>query len=60
MFTYQFLRHRVGRRGVTIDDSYQGVIAEQARAGWRLVQVLVEEPAAVVTEYVLVFERPAD
>ncbi len=59
MYTYRFLRHEVRRCGRAVDESYQQVVAEQARAGWRLVQVLVEEPAAMVTSYVLVLERPA-
>lgn len=38
--------------------AYRAVVAEKARAGWRLVQVLIEVPAAVPTEVVLVLERP--
>lgn len=37
---------------------YQRVAADRADDGWRLVQVLVEVPAAVPSEYVLVLERP--
>jgi hypothetical protein len=38
--------------------AYRAVAAERARAGWRLVQVHVEVPAAVPAEVVLVLERP--
>jgi len=41
-------------------ETYQSVVHELARQGWRLVQVLVEQPAAMVSEYVLIFERPTD
>ena len=40
--------------------SYQDVINEHARQGWRFVQLLIECPAAVPTEYVLVFEQPLE
>ena len=40
--------------------AYRAVAAERARAGWRLVQVHVEVPAAMPTEVILVLERPAD
>ncbi len=61
VFEYQFVRHEVRRNRSQIDDQcYQQVIAEQASLGWRLVQILVEEPAAVVSTYVLIFERPAE
>lgn len=38
---------------------YHEVVHERSRQGWRLVQVLVEQPAAIASEYVLIFERPA-
>lgn len=55
MFEYDFVTQPTtwGSR------DYQDVVHERARSGWRLVQVLVEQPAAVAGEYVLVFERPA-
>ncbi|AKG19993.1 DUF4177 domain-containing protein [Calothrix sp. 336/3] len=33
-------------------------VNEHAQEGWRLVQILVENPAAVPFEYVVIFERP--
>lgn len=38
---------------------YREVASERALEGWRLVQVLVETPAAMPAAYVLVLERPA-
>lgn len=38
--------------------TYQDVIAEHAKQGWRFVQLVVDNPAAVPTAYVLIFERP--
>ena len=35
-------------------------VHELAREGWRLVQVLVEIPAAVPTEYVVIVEREGE
>lgn len=52
---YEFLPVDV-RRDPT---AYRAVAAERAAQGWRLVQVLVEVPAAVPAEVVLILERPA-
>ena len=38
--------------------AYQRQVASRAAEGWRLVQILVELPAAVPGAYVLVLERP--
>lgn len=38
--------------------AYQSAVVRFAEDGWRLVQILVEVPAAVPSEYVLVLERP--
>jgi hypothetical protein len=40
--------------------SYQDVINEHAKQGWRFAQLLIECPAAVPIEYVLVFEQPTE
>lgn len=40
--------------------AYQDRTRELAADGWRLVQVLVELPAAVPSEFVLILEREAD
>lgn len=52
VFEYDFVR-RPARNG------YQELVHERAHEGWRLVQVLVEQPAVIVADYVLIFERPA-
>ncbi|HAJ38774.1 MAG TPA: DUF4177 domain-containing protein [Chloroflexi bacterium] len=61
MFEYQFLTvaAEVGKTPKDRPPLYQQTIQEQARRGWRLVQVFVPVPAAVPSEYVLIFERPA-
>lgn len=38
--------------------TYQDVIEQYAEQGWRFVQLVIDNPAAVPTEYVLIFERP--
>ena len=59
MYDYVFVRVPVTYRGGQIEAaSYQAAIRQQAEEGWRLVQVMVENPAAVPTEYILIFERP--
>lgn len=55
MYEYRF--ETVDLRGRPT--GYQGVVAQRALEGWRLVQILVEIPAAVPSSYVLVLERPA-
>ncbi len=58
MFEYAFLQSPVTFLRGSLDRSgYQSLIHERAREGWRLVQVLVEVPAAMPTEYCLIFER---
>jgi hypothetical protein len=60
MFEYAFVQVTLTFiRSNKIDrSSYQSVIEENAKNGWRLVQVLVETPAAMPSEYTLIFERP--
>jgi len=63
-YTYQFitLHIQIGAKLSKHPDhpSYQDVINEHAKQGWRFVQLLIECPAAVPTEYVLVFEQPSE
>lgn len=60
MLEYEFVRHDVAwRRGVVDAEAYQSVVHERAANGWRLVQILVENPAASVGQYVMIFERSA-
>lgn len=54
MFEYRFHRVPLGRK----HEPYPDAVARAAREGWRLVQILIEVPAAVPSEYVLVLERP--
>jgi hypothetical protein len=58
MFEYQVVTHRVAYEKGGIKRDYEAVIHERAQQGWRLVQIFIPQPAAVVTEYVLIFERP--
>lgn len=60
MFEYQFLNvaAEVGKATKDKRPLYQQTIQAQAAHGWRLVQVFVPVPAAVPSEYVLIFERP--
>ncbi len=58
MYTYTFVTVPVAH-GRNETPPYQQMIAEYARQGWRFVQLVVAIPAAIPTEYTLVFERPA-
>ncbi|WP_425147688.1 DUF4177 domain-containing protein [Deinococcus sp.] len=59
MYEYRFVRVPVMYKSVQIDaGGYQEAVRQHAERGWRLVQVLVENPAAIPTEHVLIFERP--
>ncbi len=63
-YTYKFisLPVQIGAKLSKHPDhpSYQDFINEHAKQGWRFVQLLIECPAAVPTEYVLVFEQPTE
>lgn len=63
MFEYTFIQVPVTYgRGMSPEPqaaAYENVIHEQARQGWRLVQIFIANPATVPTEYTLIFERPA-
>lgn len=52
MLDYSFVRQDA-------TSGYQELVHHKARQGWRLVQVLVEQPAVMVSEYVVIFERPS-
>lgn len=56
MFHYEVVHHPVRRNS----PSWEEILHAKAAEGFRLVQVLVEQPAAVVDEFVLIFERPAE
>ena len=60
MYEYAFVRCPIRfEKGSAVEtDGYRRVIEDQARRGWRLVQVLIQVPAAVPSEYELIFERP--
>ena len=60
MYQYDFVRlpesgqRRAGNDRLT---NYPDLVHERARQGWRLVQVLVEQPAIAASDRVLIFER---
>jgi hypothetical protein len=57
MYEYAFIRCPIKYKAGKIDATiYQSVIEEHAAQGWRLVQILVENPAAPV-DYVVIFEQ---
>ncbi|MBF6595010.1 MAG: DUF4177 domain-containing protein [Thermaceae bacterium] len=59
MYNYKFVRVAVNYLRDGIDaHTYQAVVEEHAREGWRLVQIFVENPAAIPSEYVVILERP--
>ncbi len=59
MNRYHFMRVAVKYSGGSIDaSSYEDAIHAQAAEGWDLVQMFVENPAAVAAEYVLIFKQP--
>jgi hypothetical protein len=62
MFAYEFVRVKAPVLGVKADGlaGYQSVIHEQAQAGWRFVQLVIEQPAIIADHYMLIFERPVD
>lgn len=59
MYEYAFIRTPIkfGKAGKIDPSSHQSVIEEHASQGWRLVQILIENPAAIPGEYVIIFER---
>ncbi len=58
MSVYRFLRSPVVYRAGRIESAgYEQAIHDQAAEGGELVQILVERPAATVSEYVLIFRR---
>jgi hypothetical protein len=58
---YEFHRITVAYKSGNIDPAlYEQAICERAAEGWELVQIFVENPAAIAGEYVLIFKRPAD
>lgn len=60
MFTYEFQRVTANHApGAKTPPAYEAAIHARAAEGWELVQVLVENPAAIPGEYVLIFRRAA-
>jgi Domain of unknown function (DUF4177) len=59
MYEYIFIRSpvKVGKAGKFDPASYQSVIEEHAAQGWRLVQIFIDNPAAIPSEYVIILER---
>lgn len=58
-YEYRFISCAVEfRRGEPDPDAYRRIIEDQARDGWRLVQIFVPVPAAIPSRYELIFERP--
>ena len=58
MFSHEFERVPVSYdRKLITPQTYQTAIATRAEAGCRFVQLVVENPSAVCSEYVLIFEH---
>lgn len=61
MLEYQFKRvpfnHEKRTLQGTETPAYQDEIRRQAELGWRFVQIVIENTAAVPNEFVLIFER---
>ncbi len=54
----QFVRVKVRYVGGRIDPAcYEDAVRAHATQGWRLVQIFIENPAAVADEYVLVMAK---
>jgi hypothetical protein len=59
MYEYTFVHCAINlaKAGKIDSPSYQTIIHEHAVQGWRLVQILIENPAVIPGEYVIIFER---
>lgn len=58
---YQFVRVPVAYENQTSRTQHlEAKVHELAKDGWRLVQVLVDLPAAVPSEYVIIAEHPSE
>nr|WP_290225514.1 DUF4177 domain-containing protein [Trichocoleus desertorum] len=59
MFEYKFVKAPVayGNSNEIEVTACENVVAEHASQGWRLVQILVANPAVIPSEYVLIFEH---
>jgi Domain of unknown function (DUF4177) len=62
MFEYKFVRCTVvfGKGGKVDPENYETKIREHASQGWRLVQILVENPPVIPSDYVIIFERSSE
>lgn len=59
MYEYQFVKVAAVWRGTVLDTSnYEATVDEYARAGWRLVQLVINNPLLGLREHTLIFERP--
>ena len=59
MFEYKFVKAPVayGRNNQFELTTCESIVAEYAVQNWRLVQIVVSNPSATPSEYVLIFER---
>jgi len=59
MFEYKTVRcpAQFSRSGKIDPANYEQTIQQHAKEGYRLVQIFLENPAAIPSEYVLIFER---
>ena len=58
MFEYKFVECKAQfKGGAASPEPVREVVEQHAREGWRLVQVLVLNPAAVASRYEVIFER---
>lgn len=59
MFEYEFVPCRSRFEGASMSVApVREMVEAKACEGWRLVQVLVLNPAAIPSQYELIFERP--
>jgi Domain of unknown function (DUF4177) len=60
MYEYEFVRVTMKWKWTRLDTpAYEKVVQERAQQGWRLVQVVIEQPMYIPNEYTLIFERPS-
>ena len=59
MYQYECVRVAVTltRTGGVAPETYEPLIHSRAQEGWRLVQIFIENPASIPSEYVLIFEK---
>jgi len=58
MYEYKFVRVSAKNKKGLVDITHcEAEIATQAKQGWRLVQILVENPPIIPDEYMIVLEK---